>query len=89
MIGPSSRRDLMSGRRKWSEIRGAVSDEVLEAARARARTRDLLARQELIERAGGLLSLDETAERLGESTQEIDRQRGAGLLLGVQVPEDE
>lgn len=62
-----------------------ISPDPLAAARARG----VIARQHLIERAGGLFGVEEAAKRLGISTPEIDSRRRAGLILGVQVPDGE
>jgi hypothetical protein len=75
-------RDQGSGKRKEITImNGQHSDS--------ARVRGLGAREELIERAGGVLRLAEAARRLGVSSQAITARRGRGTLLAVPMPNGE
>lgn len=52
---------------------------------AAARARGIVARRQLIERAGGLLTAAEVAAQLGVDVAEVERQRAAGALLAVPV----
>lgn len=56
---------------------------------AAARLRGVRAREELIERAGGLLRLGEAAARLGVTTQAVTGRRSRGTILSVQMPNGE
>ncbi len=56
---------------------------------AAAYARGAAAREELIDRAGGLLRLSEVAERLGVSVQAVSGRRSRNTILAVQAPNGE
>lgn len=56
---------------------------------AAARVRGIVARERLIERAGGLLRLSEAAERLGVTPQAVTGRRGRETILAVPMPNGE
>lgn len=56
---------------------------------APARVRGIAARERLIDRAGGMLRLNEAATRLGVTTQAINGRRSRKTILAVPMPNGE
>lgn len=56
---------------------------------APARIRGIAARERLIDQAGGLLRLNEAAERLGVTPQAVTGRRQRGTILAVPMPNGE
>lgn len=69
--------------------RAAVSDAGVRDPLAAARVRGIDARQQLIERAGGVLRLSDAAERLGVTPQAVTGRRTRGTILAVAMPNGE
>lgn len=69
--------------------RATVMEAAVRDPLATARARGIAARERLIEQAGGVLRLGETADRLGVSPQAITGRRTRGTILAVPMPNGE
>lgn len=66
-------------------VEAAAVRDPLSAARVRA----LASREQLIEKAGGVLRLAEAARRLGVKPQAVSSRRSRGTILAVPMPNGE